>query len=157
MINPFFDQFLQGHISTLVKPASTLAVVMSDHMIAHAKLLLSTSRYTRVPVLNHAKEFVGIIGLAEIQAFELANPEYDELEQTTPIHDIMTTDILEVQTAFTIEEVMSNLVREPFLPVLRGREFVGIITRQEALKAINALLHDFGKYYDISERNPEIS
>ena len=44
---------------------------------------------------------------------------------------------------------------EPFLPVLQGREFYGIIPRQEILKAFNAFAHTFTKDYDIVERKKD--
>ena len=51
---------------------------------------------------------------------------------------------------FTITEVLHKLVDESFLPVVDAEGvFQGIITRKSILKAVNALLHDFSKDYEI--------
>ncbi|CZD70684.1 CBS domain-containing protein [Streptococcus pneumoniae] len=45
---------------------------------------------------------------------------------------------------------MHKLVDESFLPVVDTEGiFQGIITRKSILKAVNALLHDFSKEYEI--------
>ncbi|MFR7019232.1 CBS domain-containing protein, partial [Streptococcus pneumoniae] len=55
-----------------------------------------------------------------------------------------------VSPDFTITEVLHKLVDESFLPVVDSEGiFQGIITRKSILKAVNALLHDFSKEYEI--------
>ena len=53
----------------------------------------------------------------------------------------------------TLEEMMHKLIKEPFLPVVKRQEFMGIVVRQEILKAFSAFAHDFTKYYEITKRD----
>ena len=76
-----------------------------------------------------------------------------EKSMNTPIAEIVDTEIETVSPSAPLEEILHKLVKEPFLPVVKRTEFVGIIARQEILKAINAFAHEFSKKYDIIERN----
>ena len=54
---------------------------------------------------------------------------------------------------YNITEVLHKLVDEPFLPVVDDEGmFQGIITRKSILKAVNALLHEFNKEYEIRNK-----
>lgn len=153
MMIPEMENFLSDHRETFVKTADNIAVLMKDHNIAHAKLLLSQYKYSRVPVLDKGKNFIGVLGLNDIVEFEMENDFYSEKSRKTQISEIVNTDFKSVQKDFTIEEVLNKLVSDPFIPVLDGKVFSGIIARQEVLKAVNALVHNFTKDYDITKRN----
>ncbi|MDR0299252.1 MAG: CBS domain-containing protein [Streptococcaceae bacterium] len=148
------EKFLSEHQKTFVKSADSVAVLLKDHNVDHAKLLLSQYKYTRVPVVDKDKNFVGVLGLNEIVEFEMAHDFFYEKSQHTKIEEIVNTSVHTVQEDFTLEEVLHDLVKDPFLPVLSGTKFAGIIARQEVLKAVNALVHDFTKNYEITKRNP---
>ncbi len=153
MIDKNIETFILERSDTFLKAADDVAVLYEDHNIAHAKLLLSQYKYTRVPVVNKDKEYVGVLGLNEIVDFEMEHDFFYEKSQKTPISEIVNTSVATVQKSYQLEEVMHLLVKEPFIPVLNHKKFVGIIVRQEILKAFNAFVHDFTKYYDISKRN----
>lgn len=147
-------KFLDAHQAHFVKAADSVAVLLKDHNVAHAKLLLSQYKYTRVPVIDREKNFVGVLGLGEIVEFEMAHDFFYEKSRQTRVEEIMNDKVATLQEGFTIEEVLHELVDEPFLPVLSGRKFKGIIVRQELLKSVNAMVHDFTKEYEITKRNP---
>ena len=68
----------------------------------------------------------------------------------TDIVNMTKTDVAVVAPDYNITEVLHKLVDEPFLPVVDDEGiFQGIITRKSILKAVNALLHDFNKDYEI--------
>lgn len=148
------EDFLNDHADTFVKSADNVAVLMIDHNVAHAKLLLSQYKYTRVPVIDVDKRFVGVLGLNEIVEFEMSSDFYYEKSQRTKISEIVNTSVETVPVDYNLEDVLHKLVKEPFLPVLDGESFAGIIVRQDILKAVNALVHDFDKNYEITKRNP---
>ncbi|CAM3127430.1 CBS domain-containing protein [Lactococcus hircilactis] len=153
MIDPKIKAFLLSQSDSFVKKAKDVAIVSSDHNLAHAKLLLSQYQYSRVPVLDQNKAFVGVIGLNEIVNYELAHELSPQTLQEVPVQAVVNTKIPTVQQNFTLEELLYLLISEPFIPVLQGNTFVGIIVRQEILSAFNALAHDFTKKYEIIERN----
>ncbi|GAB2025779.1 cyclic-di-AMP-binding protein CbpB [Lactovum odontotermitis] len=148
------EDFLNAHADTFVKSADNVAVLMIDHNVAHAKLLLSQYKYTRVPVIDVDRRFVGVLGLNEIVEFEMSSDFYYEKSQRTKISEIVNTSVETVPVDYNLEDVLHKLVKEPFLPVLDGESFAGIIVRQDILKAVNALVHDFDKDYEITKRNP---
>lgn len=153
MIDKNIEEFLLSQSETFIKSANDVAVLYEEHNIAHAKLLLSQYKYTRVPVINKEKEYVGVIGLNEIVGFEMSQDFFYEKSLETPISHIVNRNTPTIQFSFSLEEVLHLLVKEPFLPVLKSKKFAGIIVRQELLKAFNAFTHEFTKYYDITKRN----
>lgn len=153
MIDKHIETFLLKQSSTFIKAADDVAVLYEDHNIAHAKLLLSQYKYTRVPVINKDKEYIGVLGLNEIVDFEMKNDFFYEKSLKTKISEIVNSKVKTVQKEVPLEEILHLLVEEPFLPVLEHKKFVGIIVRQEILKAFNALAHDFTENYEITKRN----
>ena len=153
MIDKAIESFLLAQSKTFIKSADDVAVLYDEFNIAHAKLLLSQYKYSRVPVLNKDKEYIGVVGLAEIVEFELSQDFFYEKSQQTPISEIVNREVETVEPSANLEEILHKLVKEPFLPVVKYRKFVGIIARQEILKAINAFAHEFNKKYDIIERD----
>jgi len=146
MIAKEFETFLLGQEETFLTPAKNLAVLIDTHNADHATLLLSQMTYTRVPVVTDEKHFVGTIGLA----YQMEHDLSQEIMADTDIVHMTRTDVAVVSPDFTITEVLHKLVDESFLPVVDASGiFQGIITRKSILKAVNALLHDFSKEYEI--------
>ena len=106
--------------------------------------------YTRVPVVTDQKHFVGTIGLRDIMAYQMEHDLSHEILADIDIIHMTRKDVAVVAPDFTITEVLHKLVDESFLPVVdENGIFQGIITRKSILKAVNALLHDFSKEYEI--------
>ena len=60
MIDKNIECFFMKQSDTFLKPASEVAVLLDEHNISHAKILLSQYKYSKVPVINENREFVGI-------------------------------------------------------------------------------------------------
>ncbi|GFH41909.1 CBS domain-containing protein [Lactococcus hodotermopsidis] len=155
MINKHIEYFLMKQSDTFLKPASEVAVLLNEHNVSHAKLLLSQYQYSKVPVINQAHEFVGILGWTDIINFEMKHDFFYDKSDKTPISEIVNTAVPTIQKDYELKEILHLMVKEPFLPVLKGREFYGIIPRQEILKAFNAFAHNFTKEYEIIERKKD--
>jgi predicted transcriptional regulator len=155
MIDQHIECFLMKQSETFLKPASEVAVLLAEHNISHAKILLSQYKYSKVPVVNQAHEFVGILGWTDIISFEMQHDFFYEKSERTPISEIVNTSVNAIQKDYELEEILHLLVKEPFIPVLKGKEFYGIIARQEILKAFNAFAHTFTKDYQIIEREKD--
>ena len=150
MITKEFEAFLLEQEGTFLTPADNLAALIDTHNADHAILVLSQITYTRIPVVTFDKRFVGTIGLRDILAYQMEQGLTDEQMATTDIVNITKTDVAVVAPDYNITEVLHKLVDEPFLPVVDDEGiFQGIITRKSILKAVNALLHDFSKEYEI--------
>ncbi|MCJ7968658.1 MAG: CBS domain-containing protein [Lactococcus lactis] len=93
------------------------------------------------------------MGLTEIVEFEMEQNFFFEKLHNTSISEIVNKDVQTVGPSVTLEEMMHKLIKEPFLPVVKRQEFMGIVVRQEILKAFSAFAHDFTKYYEITKRD----
>ena len=153
MIAKEFEQFLLEQEETFLTPAENLAVLIDSHNADHAILLLSQMTYTRVPVVTDEKEFVGTIGLRDILAYQMEQGLSQEVMADTDIVHMTKKDVAVVTPDYTLTDVLHKLVDESFLPVVdEDGIFQGIITRKSILKAVNALLHDFSKEYEIRSK-----
>ena len=153
MIAKEFEQFLLEQEETFLTPAENLAVLIDTHNADHATLLLSQMTYTRVPVVTDEKEFVGTIGLRDILAYQMEQGLSQEAMADTDIVHMTKKDVAVVSPDYTLTDVLHKLVDESFLPVVdKDGIFQGIITRKSILKAVNALLHDFSKEYEIRSK-----
>ena len=153
MIAKEFEQFLLEQEETFLTPAENLAVLIDTHNADHAILLLSQMTYTRVPVVTDEKEFVGTIGLRDILAYQMEQGLSQEVMADTDIVHMTKKDVAVVSPDYTLTDVLHKLVDESFLPVVdKEGIFQGIITRKSILKAVNALLHDFSKEYEIRSK-----
>ncbi len=153
MIAKEFETFLLEQEETFLTPAENLAVLIDSHNADHAILLLSQMTYTRVPVVTDEKEFVGTIGLRDILAYQMEQGLSQESMADTDIVHMTKKDVAVVAPDYTLTDVLHKLVDESFLPVVdEDGIFQGIITRKSILKAVNALLHDFSKEYEIRSK-----
>ena len=153
MIAKEFELFLLEQEETFLTPAENLAVLIDSHNADHATLLLSQMTYTRVPVVTDEKEFVGTIGLRDILAYQMEQGLSQESMADTDIVHMTKKDVAVVEPDYSLTDVLHKLVDESFLPVVDEEGiFQGIITRKSILKAVNALLHDFSKEYEIRSK-----
>ena len=99
------------------------------------------------------KKFVGTIGLRDIFAYQMEQDLSQEVMADMDIVHMTKKDVAVVNPNYTLTDVLHKLVDESFLPVV-GKDglFQGIITRKSILKAVNALLHDFSKEYEIRSK-----
>lgn len=153
MIAKEFELFLLEQEETFLTPAEKLAALIDSHNADHAILVLSQITYSRIPVVTYDRRFVGTIGLRDILAYQMEQGLTDEQMASTDIVHMTKKDVAVVAPDYNITEVLHKLVDEPFLPVVNDEGmFQGIITRKSILKAVNALLHDFSKEYEIRSK-----
>ena len=153
MIAKEFELFLLEQEETFLTPAEKLAALIDSHNADHAILVLSQITYSRIPVVTYDRRFVGTIGLRDILAYQMEQGLTDEQMASTDIVHMTKKDVAVVAPDYNITEVLHKLVDEPFLPVVDDEGmFQGIITRKSILKAVNALLHDFSKEYEIRSK-----
>lgn len=153
MITKEFELFLLEQEETFLTPAEKLAALIDSHNADHAILVLSQITYSRIPVVTYDRRFVGTIGLRDILAYQMEQGLTDEQMASTDIVHMTKKDVAVVAPDYNITEVLHKLVDEPFLPVVDDEGmFKGIITRKSILKAVNALLHEFNKEYEIRNK-----
>ena len=142
MIAKEFERFLLAQEETFLTPAKNLAVLIDNHNVDHAVLLLSQISYSRIPVVTDERKFVGTISLTDILSYQLKHEIPEETFASMDIVDVAKKEVGVIGLDFNLTEVLHKLVDEEGY-------FQGIITRKSILKAINSLMHDFSNEYEM--------
>ena len=147
MVDKAIEKFLLAQQETFLIPMDNVAIFVDTNKLNHAVLVLSKNKYAKIPVVDKDEKFVGIVGLTEIISFMMENNLSMESLAEHHVLDVVK-EVNTVNPDYTLEEILHHLVDEPFLPVVaEDNMFIGIITRKELLKAVNALAHEFDKEY----------
>ena len=150
MIAKEFEGFLLAQEETFLTPAKNLAVLIDNHNVDHAVLLLSQISYSRIPVVTDERKFVGTISLTDILSYQLKHEIPEETFASMDIVDVAKKEVGVIGLDFNLTEVLHKLVDDSFLSVVDEEGyFQGIITRKSILKAINSLMHDFSNEYEM--------
>lgn len=115
--------------------------VNPDLPITEALSLLKQSNIRRAPVVKHGK-MVGIITIADImnaspsQATSLSIWEVNYLVSKITVEDVMTKEVITVPEDTPIEDAARLMADTKIggLPVLRGKDLVGMITETDLFK-----------------------
>lgn len=153
MIAKEFESFLLDHLANYLIPADQVAIFIDSHNADHVLLLMTSTGYSRVPVLTKDKHYVGTIAISDIIRYQEEHHLQDWEMVNLDVGPIATDVIATVSDQASLTEVMHKLVDNPFLPVVDSEGiFKGIITRKSILKAVNSLLHDFTNDYIITPK-----
>lgn len=124
---------------------TTPVVAATPHMsVTDAVLLMLEGAATELPVVDDAGELVGIVGEADLfrarlgdEPVPLERMTFSNPDRGREIADIMRRPVLTVQTSDPVTLCAHLLGRHArSLPVLRGTEVVGLITRRVLLRAL---------------------
>lgn len=126
------------YVSDLMIPSEKVAHVQLNNSLEHALLVLVKSGYSAVPVLDSSYKLVGIIGKTVIinQILGLERIEVERLSYME-VHEVMKTDILQLQGKSTFMDGLKAVINSPFVCVAdREGYFDGILTRRAVLKQL---------------------
>jgi acetoin utilization protein AcuB len=120
------------------RPVITIA---PDLPITEALSLLKRDNIRRAPVVKRGK-LVGIVTIADImnaspsQATSLSIWEVNYLVSKITVNDVMTKDVVTVPENMPIEDAARLMADTKIggLPVMRGKEIVGMITETDLFK-----------------------
>ena len=121
--------------------ARPVITITPDLPITEALSLLKRSDIRRAPVVKRGK-LVGIVTIADImnaspsQATSLSIWEVNYLVSKITVKDVMTKDVVTVPEDMPIEDAARLMAdtRIGGLPVMRGKEIVGMITETDLFK-----------------------
>lgn len=157
MISQRMQDMLLNGLDTLVKPADEVAVILESNTLSHALLIMTSDKYSVVPVLDNKSVMKGLISMPLIieAIMGLEDIQFDKLNDIL-VKDVMDTDYPVVREDFELEDVLRMLIHASFVSVVdENCKFVGIVTRQEILTGTNRIVHNFEREYDVSEKQPE--
>lgn len=150
MIAREFEDFLLGHLGTYLSPAKDLAIFIDSHNAEHVMLVMSSTGFSRVPVISKEGHYQGTIAISDILRYQGEYGLTSEQIAQVDIGLMVNKRIPTVSDMADLTEIMHKLVDTSFLPVLDQQGvLLGIITRKAILKAINSLLHDFADDYEM--------
>lgn len=158
MINKELHEMLMENKDHYLIPGEIVAHVQADNALTHAFILLSTVKYSEIPVLDNDSRFVGLLSLSMVTEpmLELDDLSFGPLEKLK-VKDVMRTDVATIEDPYDLEHVLHLLVNHPFLPVVTANgDFTGIVTRREAMKSFNHILHDIDKEFDLTAKKKTI-
>jgi len=120
-----------------------------DASMPDALKVMQGSRVRQLPVLSERGDLVGIVSLVDVfrvlpsPATSLSVWEVGYLVEKIKVADIMTTDVITVSEDTAVEEAGRIMAegRVSGLPVLRGKDLVGMITESHLF---SILLDVFG-------------
>ena len=157
MISKRMEKMLIEDMDLLVKPANEVAVVGTSNPLDHALLLMTTNKYSVVPVIDEKSKIKGLISMPIIieAIMDIEDVRFDKLGDIK-VEEIMDTDFPVVTMDFELEDILRMLVHTAFISVVDDDEvLIGIITRQEILTGTNRIVHNFERVYDVKDREAE--
>ncbi len=157
MISQRMEDMLLNGLETIVKPADEVAVIMESNTLSHALLLMTSNKYSVVPVLDNKSRMKGLISMPLIieAIMDIEDVQFDKLEAIR-VSEVMDVHYPVVNEDFELEDVMRMLIHAAFITVVDENDvFVGIITRQEILTGTNRIVHNFEKEYTVTDKTTE--
>ena len=151
MISDAFSNLLLENKEHFLIPGEVVASVQESNSLEHAFILLTTVKYSSIPVLDNHSKFKGMLTMPLITETMLGlnNLSFENLRKLT-VKDVMQTDVVTIRDPYNIEETLHLLVDHPYLPVISDEgEFTGIVTRREMMKSFNRVAHNIEKEYQI--------
>lgn len=151
------EKMLIEDIDSLVKPANEVAVVGTSNTLDHALLLMTTNKYSVVPVIDEKSKIKGLISMPIIieEIMDIEDVRFDKLGDIK-VEEIMNTDFPVVTMDFELEDILRMLVHTAFISVVDNEGvLIGIITRQEILTGTNRIVHNFERVYEVKDREIE--
>ncbi|MFC6164067.1 cyclic-di-AMP-binding protein CbpB [Lactiplantibacillus dongliensis] len=154
LIKPVEDMLLRNADHYLI-PADIVANVQTDNNLYHAFLVLTKIKYSKIPVLDNAGHFEGLISLPMITEKMLGFDQLNtEVLMDCRVSEVMERDVKTVERVEDVETSLHLMIDNPFVPVVDANGiFNGIVTRREFMKSFNFLTHEIGKQYDMIEKD----
>lgn len=136
-------------------PGDNTAHVNEDHSVQHAALVLATTGYNSIPVLDNEDHFVGVISLAAIiqVMFEIDDIEADNIDSLY-VRDVMDPNYPVLKNEEDLDTMLHLLVDRNYVPVIDlNGVFKGIVTRKAMLKGVNYLAHRLEVEYNLTKKD----
>lgn len=155
MISQRMEDMLLNGLDTLVKPADEVAVILESNTLSHALLIMTTNKYSVVPVIDNKSHMKGLISMPLIieAIMGMEDIQFNKLDDIL-VKDVMDVEYPVVREDFELEDVLRMLIHAAFITVVdQNYKFVGIVTRHEILTGTNRIVHNFERKYDVSEKH----
>ena len=134
--------------------STDLFTVQKDDPIDLVAEIMNWRRIRYMPVENTKGELVGLISSRMLLRY-YARPEKMELEQITTVKDIMVEKPLTAMPETPVVDALKRMRDNNIgcLPVVKGKELVGIITEMDFLRITSRLMDKFDQQQNGKEKS----
>ncbi|MFO3664728.1 cyclic-di-AMP-binding protein CbpB [Anaerococcus sp. ENR0831] len=154
MIGKNIEKMFKEPTENIMIPASDVAIVREDDSLVHAILVLSSSGYQTIPVLDKENRVRGLISISNIvtSTEDLSIFDEDRLAQIK-VKKVMNQVVPILFDNYNLEDVLRLLVNHNFICVThKNGYFVGIIPRKIILERFTNIAHNLENQYTLTKK-----
>ena len=154
LIGKNFTKLFNRPTKNLMIPASQVAVVNENDSLLHAILVLSSSGYQIIPVIDENNCIRGLISIPQIvKSFDNLSLFNEDKLAEIKVKEAMNQVVPILFDNYELEDVISLLIDNNFVCVtLKNGYFLGIIPRKVVLERFTQVAHNLEKEYKLNEK-----
>lgn len=153
MIGKNIEKMFKEPTENIMIPASDVAIVHEDDSLVHAMLVLSSSGYQTIPVLDNENRVRGLISIACIATSSEELSIFDqEMLNKYKVSDVMNQVVPILFDNYNLEDVLRLAINNNFVCVThKNGYFLGIIPRKIILERFTNIAHNLENRYELTE------
>lgn len=154
MIGKRIEEMFKEPTENLMIPASDVAVVHEDDSLVHAILVLSSSGYQTIPVLDQKNCVRGLISISRIftQTEGLSIFDEEKLAQIK-VGAVMNQVVPILFDNYNLEDILRLLINNNFICIThKNGYFLGIIPRKVVLERFTNIAHTLENKYELVDK-----
>lgn len=154
MIGKNIEKMFKEPTENIMIPASDVAVVREEDSLVHAILVLSSSGYQTIPVLDDENRVRGLISISNIvtNTEDLSIFDEDRLAQIK-VENVMNQVVPILFDNYNLEDVLRLIINNNFICIThKNGYFLGIIPRKIILERFTNIAHNLENQYTLTKK-----
>ncbi|MBS6105774.1 MULTISPECIES: cyclic-di-AMP-binding protein CbpB [Anaerococcus] len=154
MIGKNIEKMFKEPTENIMIPASDVAIVYEEDSLVHAILVLSSSGYQTIPVLDKDNRVRGLISISNIvtNSDDLSIFDEDRLAEFK-VKQVMNQVVPILFDNYNLEDVLRLIINNNFICVThKNGYFLGIIPRKIILERFTNIAHNLENQYTLTEK-----
>ena len=154
MIGKNIEKMFKEPTENIMIPASDVAVVREEDSLVHAILVLSSSGYQTIPVLDDENRVRGLISISNIvtNTEDLSIFDEDRLAQIK-VENVMNQVVPILFDNYNLENVLRLIINNNFICIThKNGYFLGIIPRKIILERFTNIAHNLENQYTLTKK-----
>lgn len=154
MIGKNIEKMFKEPTENIMIPASDVAIVREDDSLVHAILVLSSSGYQTIPVLDDENRVRGLISISNIvtSTEDLSIFDEDKLAQIK-VNKVMNQVVPILFDNYNLEDVLRLIINNNFICIThKNGYFLGIIPRKIILERFTHIAHNLENQYTLTQK-----
>lgn len=154
MIGKNIEKMFKEPTENIMIPASDVATVREDDSLVHAILVLSSSGYQTIPVLDEENRVRGLISISNIvtNTEDLSIFDEEKLAQIK-VENVMNQMVPILFDNYNLEDVLRLIINNNFICIThKNGYFLGIIPRKIILERFTNIAHNLENQYTLTQK-----